>query len=134
MVGSDHCHCISIPPLLAQRPPGSLGFGDELVGVVPVLQQVGGLLVVHPDVVVLKQAREEVVDLSGHIQDVAHPAGQTGRGGLTLQTFRDVIGSATARVSGFPPWKEFQGWLWCYANENHRGRANTISGANQVSW
>lgn len=43
------------------------------------LQQVGGLLVVHTDVAVLKQAREEVVDLPGHIQDVAHPAGQTGR-------------------------------------------------------
>lgn len=57
----------------------SLGFANELVGVVPVLQQVGGLLVVHTDVAVLKQAREEVVDLPGHIQDVAHPAGRTGR-------------------------------------------------------
>ena len=50
-----------------------LGFGDELVGLVPVLQQVGGLLVEHPDVVVLKHRREEVVDLPGHVQDVAHP-------------------------------------------------------------
>ena len=50
-----------------------LGFGDELVGLVPVLQQVGGLLVEHPDVVVLKHCREEVVDLPGHVEDVPHP-------------------------------------------------------------
>lgn len=49
-----------------------LGFGDELVGLIPVLQQVGGLLVVHSDVMVLKHPWEEVVYLSGHIQDVAH--------------------------------------------------------------
>lgn len=56
-----------------------LGFGDELVRVVPVLQQVGGLLVVHSDVVVFKHAREKVVDFPGDIQDVAHSAGETGR-------------------------------------------------------
>lgn len=60
-----------------------LGFGDELVGFVPVLQQVGGLFVIHSDVVVLKHPREEVVDLPGHIQDVAHSTGQTERGRLT---------------------------------------------------
>lgn len=49
-----------------------LGFGDELVGLVPVLQQVGGLLIVHSDVVVLKHPWEEVVYLPGHVQDVAH--------------------------------------------------------------
>ena len=59
-----------------------LGLGDELKGVVPVLQQVGGLLVVHADVVVLKQAREEVVDLPSYVQDVAHPVkGGGARGG-----------------------------------------------------
>lgn len=51
-----------------------LGFGDELVGFVPVLQQVGGLLVVHSDVVVLKHAWEEVVDLPGDVQDVSDSA------------------------------------------------------------
>lgn len=52
---------------------------------------------------VLKQAREEVVDLPGHVQDVAHPAGQTVRAGLTCQTFRGVIGSGMSRVTGFSP-------------------------------
>ena len=52
-----------------------LGLGDELIGVVPVLQQVGGLLVVHADVVVLKNAWEEVVDLPRHIEDVPHTEG-----------------------------------------------------------
>lgn len=51
---------------------GLLGFGDELVGFVPVLQQVGGLIIIHSDIVVLKHPWEEVVYLPSHIQDVAH--------------------------------------------------------------
>lgn len=51
---------------------GLLGFGDELVGVIPVLQQVGGLFIVHSNVMVLKHPWEEVINLPGHIQDVAH--------------------------------------------------------------
>lgn len=58
-----------------------LGFGDELVGVVPVLQQVGGLLVVNSDVVVLKHSREKVVYFPGDVQDVAHSASDTQKDG-----------------------------------------------------
>lgn len=47
--------------------------GNELPGVIPVLQQVGGLLIVHTDVVVLEKTREEVIDLPRHIQDIANP-------------------------------------------------------------
>lgn len=54
-----------------------LGFDYEVVGVVPVGQQVGGLLVVHAHVEVWEHAREEVVDLSGDVQDVAHSATKT---------------------------------------------------------
>lgn len=58
---SPACVCLSL-----------LGFGDELVRVVPVLQQVGGLFIVHSDVVILEHPWEEVVDLPGHVQDVVH--------------------------------------------------------------
>lgn len=68
--GTKACRCL-------------LGFGDELVGIVPVLQQVGGLLVVNSDVVVLKHPREEVVYFPGHIQDVAHSASDTQRRSVT---------------------------------------------------
>lgn len=59
-----------------------LGLWDELVCVVPVFQEVGGLLIVHADVVVLEEARKEVINLPRHIQDVAHPAktAETGKG------------------------------------------------------
>lgn len=50
-----------------------LCFGDEFVGVVPVSQEICCLLVVNTDVVVLKDAREEVVDFSGDVQNVPHP-------------------------------------------------------------
>lgn len=50
-----------------------LGFGDELVGIVPVLQEVSGLFVIHADIVVLKKTREEVINLPCHIQDVTNP-------------------------------------------------------------
>jgi hypothetical protein len=53
------------------------GFVDESVGFVPVLQQVGLFDVVHSNVVVFEHAWEEVVDLSGHIQDVANAAKET---------------------------------------------------------
>lgn len=49
-----------------------LGFGNEFERVVPVLQQVGGLLIVHSDVMVLKHPGKEVVYLPGHVQDVTH--------------------------------------------------------------
>lgn len=48
-----------------------LGFDDKVVGVIPVGQQVSGLLVVHSDIVVRKQPWEEVVDLSGDVQNEA---------------------------------------------------------------
>lgn len=70
---SLNCVCVCVCRSL-------LGFGDELVRVVPVLQQVGGLLVVHSDVVVFKHSWKKVVDFPGHIQDVAHSGGATGGG------------------------------------------------------
>ena len=62
-----------------EGPEDSLGSGDELVGLVPVGQQVRGFLVVHTDVVVLEEAGEEVVDLPGHVQDVLNPEGREQR-------------------------------------------------------
>lgn len=51
-----------------------LGFRDELVGIVPVLQEVSGLFIINTDIVVLEKTREEVIDLPRHIQDVTNPA------------------------------------------------------------
>lgn len=49
-----------------------LGLGNELVGVIPILQEVCGLLVIHSDVVILEKPGEEIINLSRHIQDVAN--------------------------------------------------------------
>lgn len=55
-------------------PPGlSLGFNDEVVGVVPVGQQVGGFLVVHAHIEIGEHSWEEVVNLPSDVEDVAHP-------------------------------------------------------------
>lgn len=51
-----------------------LGFDNKIVGVIPVGQQVSGLLVVHAYVEIREHAWEEVVDLSGDIQDVTNSA------------------------------------------------------------
>lgn len=51
----------------------SLGSGYKLVGFVPIRQQVCGLFVVNADVVILKHAREEVVDLPRYVQDELNP-------------------------------------------------------------
>ncbi len=40
-------------------------------------QQVGGLLIVHSDVVIREHPWEEVVNLSGNVQDVTHSATKT---------------------------------------------------------
>lgn len=53
----------------------SLGLVDEVISLVPVCQQVRGLLVVHADVVIRKQAWEEVVDFPGDVQDVINAVG-----------------------------------------------------------
>lgn len=42
----------------------------ELIGVVPIGQQVSGLLVINTDVVVLEHTRKEVINLPRYIQDV----------------------------------------------------------------
>lgn len=60
-----------------------LGFGNKVVGVVPVCQQVCGLLIVHTHIEIREHPREEVVNFSGNIQDVAHPATKT----ITCQLF-----------------------------------------------
>lgn len=52
-----------------------LGLNDEVVGVTPVGQQVGGIAVVHTHVVVAEGPREEVVNLPRYVKDVAHPGG-----------------------------------------------------------
>lgn len=57
-----------------------LGFSNKLVGVVPVLQQIGGFFVVHSNVVVFKHPREKVVNLSGHVQYVSHSTEKSGAG------------------------------------------------------
>lgn len=51
----------------------SLGSGYKLVGFIPVRQQVGGLLIINADVVILKHAGEEVVDLPRYVQDELNP-------------------------------------------------------------
>lgn len=51
----------------------SLGSGYKLVGFIPIRQQVCGLFVVDADVVILKHAGEEVVDLPRYIQDELNP-------------------------------------------------------------
>lgn len=63
---------------------GSLGFDYEVVSVVPVRQQVCGLLIVHPNVVIREHPWEEVIDLSGNIQDITHSAAKTGRHELSI--------------------------------------------------
>ena len=52
----------------------SLGQLDVSVGVLPVEEQVRLLVIVDADVLVVEHSREEVVDLFGHVQDVADPA------------------------------------------------------------
>lgn len=44
-----------------------LGLVDEVVGLIPVCEEVCGLFVIHADVVISKQAREKVVNLSSDI-------------------------------------------------------------------
>lgn len=51
----------------------SLCFRDEFVSVIPVSQEVRCLFIIHPNVVILKDSREEVVYLSSDIQDIANP-------------------------------------------------------------
>lgn len=64
----------------------SLSLDDEVVCVVPVGQQVSGVIVIHTDVVVTEGPREEVVNLSGHVEDIVHPGGGgLGRRSLTKQ-------------------------------------------------
>lgn len=57
----------------------SLGSWYKLVGVIPISQQVGGLLVVNTDVVVLKHTGEEVINLPRYIQDVLNPEWESDR-------------------------------------------------------
>lgn len=90
-----------------------LGFGDELVGFVPVLQQVGGLFVVHSDVVVLKHPREEVINLPGHIQNVTYPMWETGRSRLTYWPFN---ANKTVTGSYFNSYSDDE----CVAYKTHR--------------
>ena len=65
--------CVSVQ----QRLPVSLGSEDEVVGVVPVGQEVSGLLIVYTDVVVGKRPWEKVIDLPGHVQDITNPVSNT---------------------------------------------------------
>ena len=45
---------------------------DEVVGVCPVREQVGGFHIVHSDVHISEGLWEKVVNLPGHIQNIAH--------------------------------------------------------------
>lgn len=62
----------ALPSAVSQH---SLGLVDEVISLVPVCQQVRGLLVVHADVVIREQAWEEVVDFPGDVQDVINAVG-----------------------------------------------------------
>lgn len=50
-----------------------LRFHDEVIGLVPVGQQIRGLVIINADVVVGECAREEVVDFPSDVQDISHP-------------------------------------------------------------
>lgn len=50
----------------------SLGFRNELVSVVPILQEICGLLVIYSDVMVLEKPGEEIINLPCNIQDVTY--------------------------------------------------------------
>lgn len=52
----------------------SLGFNYEVVGFVPVRQQIRGLVVVNADIIITKGAWEKVVNLSCDIKDKPNPA------------------------------------------------------------
>lgn len=69
----------------------SLGSRYKLVGVIPISQQVGGLLVVNTDVVVLKHTGEEVVNLPRYIQDVLNPEGESDRNENIVKMIVDDI-------------------------------------------
>lgn len=79
-----------------RSPPGIL---NEAVRLLPVRQQLGRFLIPDTHVVIGEALREEVVDLSGHVQDVAHPVpegpNQTdwGRGTRLTGHFCWVLGS-----------------------------------------
>lgn len=60
-----------------------LCFDDKVVGVIPVGQQVSGILVVHADVVIREHPWEEVVNLSGNVQNVANSA--------TMETTHQIL-------------------------------------------
>ena len=51
----------------------SLCFYNEVVRLVPVSQQVRGVLIVDADVVITESAWKEVVYFSGNVEDVADP-------------------------------------------------------------
>lgn len=61
-----------------------LGLDKKVVGVVPVGQQVRGLLIIHTHVEIREHAGEEVVNFSGDIQDVSHPGTRTTRPRFSL--------------------------------------------------
>lgn len=54
-------------PLLRPSPAHLLRLVYKVIGLVPVGQEVCGLLVIHPDVMVCKQAREKIVYFSSDI-------------------------------------------------------------------
>lgn len=57
------------------RPPAHLlGLVYEMIRLVPVSQEVSRLLIIHPDVVISKQAREKVIYFPGHVQNVVNAA------------------------------------------------------------
>ena len=50
------------------------GFIDEVKCARPVLEQVGVFIVVHTDVAILKDSREEIVNLSRNIKYISNTA------------------------------------------------------------
>lgn len=52
----------------------SLGFSYEVVGFVPVCQQICSLIIVNTDITITKGTWEKVVNLSCDIEDIPNPA------------------------------------------------------------
>lgn len=68
-----------VPPTTSHLPAHLLGLINEVVRLVPVSQEVRGLLVVHADVVIREQTREKVIDFPGDVQNVVNAAGNEER-------------------------------------------------------
>lgn len=61
-----------------------LCFVNEVIGIIPMGQQVSTLLVINTNVVIGKKARKKVVYFSGHIKYIANSRKKTKKNALTF--------------------------------------------------